>query len=116
MTTEPVHDAYTNRTAAHTSAPWTIHWGTAQGGEGHWIMDANDNCELSRIAMVAFHDDTSHHETRANAKLIAAAPELLAALIACSDQLAGWVDSGSLDDTDHAAIRMARRAICKAMD
>jgi len=99
---------------AHTAAPWSIHWGTAQGGDGHWIMDSQDMCELSRIAMVAFHDDTSGDETRANAKLIAAAPELLAALIACSDQLAGWVDAGSLDNADHAAVRMARKAIAKA--
>lgn len=63
----------------HTAAPWSIHWGMAQGGDGHWIMDSTDHGELSRVAMVAFHDDTPG-ETRANALLIAAAPELLAAI------------------------------------
>lgn len=98
---------------AHTAAPWSIHWGTAQGGDGHWIMDFQDNCELSRVAMVAFHDDTSGDETRANAKLIAAAPELLAALIACSDQLSARTLLNP-DFADHTAVRMARRAIAKA--
>ena len=65
--------------AAHTPAPWRIEWNTAQGGEGHYITDINDMGEISRIAAVLFHDDTDG-ETRANARLIAAAPELLAAL------------------------------------
>jgi hypothetical protein len=98
----------------HTDSPWAIHWGTAQGGDGHWIVDSQDNCELSRVAMVAFHDDKSGGETRANARLIAASPDLLAALVACRDQLAGWVDSGSLDDSDFYAIKMADAAIRKA--
>jgi hypothetical protein len=98
----------------HTAAPWMIHWGTAQGGEGHWIMDSQDMGELSRVAMVAFHDDANGDETRANARLMAAAPELLLALVACRDQLAAWVDGGSLDTADHAAVRMAAAAIQKA--
>jgi hypothetical protein len=101
-------------TMKHTAAPWTIHWGMAQGGDGHWIMDAQDHGELSRIAMVAFHDDTSGDETRANAKVIGAAPELLAALMICCDQLAGWVDSGSGDARDFWAVKMAKAAIEKA--
>ena len=95
----------------HTAAPWSIHWGAAQGGDGHWIVDSKDLCELSRIALVAFHDDESGDETRANARLIAAAPELLSALIACRDQLAGWVDSGSSDNADFYAIKQADAAI-----
>lgn len=100
----------------HTDSPWAIHWGTAQGGDGHWIVDSQDHGELSRIAMVAFHDDKSGDETRANAKLIAAAPELIAALIACHDRLAEWVDSGSMDDADFYAVKMAKAAISKATD
>lgn len=99
----------------HTTGPWSIHWGMAQGGDGHWIMDAQDHGELSRIAMVAFHDDTSGDETKQNARLIAAAPDLLAALIACHDQLDGWVMEGSLDPLDAAAVNMAREAIGKAV-
>lgn len=100
---------------SHTAAPWTIHWNMAQGGDGHWIMDAQDHGELSRVAMVAFHDDQSGDETRSNARLIAAAPDLLAALIACHDQLDGWLMEGSSDPLDAAAVRMAREAIGKAV-
>jgi hypothetical protein len=99
----------------HTAGPWSIHWGMAQGGDGHWIMDSQDMGELSRIAMVAFHDDASGDETKQNARLIAAAPELLAALVACHDQLDGWVMEGSLDAMDAAAVNMARAAIGKAI-
>lgn len=62
--------------AAHTPGPWQIEWNVAQGGEGHYITDSNDMGELSRIAAVLFHDDADG-ETRANARLIAAAPDLL---------------------------------------
>ncbi len=66
-------------TMKHTPRPWSIHWGTAQGGSGHHIVDDTDHGELSRIATVLFHDD-AEGETKANARLIAAAPDLLAAL------------------------------------
>ena len=62
----------------HTSTPWDINWGTAHDGESHHIVDGKDFGHLSIIAMVKFHDDTEG-ETRANAHLIAAAPDLLAA-------------------------------------
>ena len=64
--------------AAHTPAPWLIEWNAAQSGEGHYITDSKDMVELSRIAAVLFHDDADG-ETRANARLLAAAPELLEA-------------------------------------
>ncbi len=98
----------------HTAAPWSIEWGTAQGGDGHWVVDSQDLGPLSRVAMVAFHDDKNDGETKANARLIAAAPELLEAIIACCDQLDGWVMEGSLDPADAAAVRLARGAISKA--
>ena len=62
-----------------TPGSWLIEWNAAQGGEGHYITDSKDMGELSRIAAVLFHDDADG-ETRANARLIAAAPDLLAAL------------------------------------
>lgn len=73
--------------AAHTPAPWLIEWNAAQGGEGHYIKDSQDTGELSRIAAVLFHDDADG-ETRANARLIAAAPDLLAALVTAESLLA----------------------------
>lgn len=104
----------------HTSAPWTIHWGAAQGGDGHWIMDPSDMGELSRIAMVAFHDDKNGDETRANARLIAAAPDLLAGIdqvcAALETLMAQHGDSMSGADkaSRYAAIGAARRAQANA--
>ena len=46
----------------HTPGPWRIEWEMAHGG-------------LSVVATIHFHDDTE-----ANARLVAAAPELLEAL------------------------------------
>ena len=89
--------------AAHTPAPWQIEWNVAQGGEGHYITDSKDMAELSRIAAVLFHDDADG-ETRANARLLAAAPDLLAALI------------GVVKVADRATVEFdaARAAIAKA--
>ena len=98
----------------HTATPWTIHWGMAQGGDGPWIMDAQDHGDLSRIAMVAFHDDTSGDETRANAKVIAAAPEMLASLIACVEWLGAIVPAEFLNEYDRHVLRTAAEVIEKA--
>ena len=89
--------------AAHTPGPWQIEWNVAQGGEGHYITDSKDMAELSRIAAVLFHDDADG-ETRANARLLAAAPDLLAALI------------GVVKVADRATVEFdaARAAIAKA--
>ena len=89
--------------AAHTPGPWLIEWNAAQSGEGHYITDSKDMVELSRIAAVLFHDDADG-ETRANARLLAAAPDLLAALI------------GVVKVADRATVEFdaARAAIAKA--
>ena len=65
--------------AQHTPAPWHVEWSMRDGGEAHTIVDNRDMLGLSVIATVHFHDDTEG-ETKANARLIAAAPELLEAL------------------------------------
>ena len=88
----------------HTPGPWSVTWGTAQGGEGHHIMDSTgiDN-GLSIVAVVGFHDD-SEGETKANARLIAAAPDLLAAL---KMALEAPDDDRSWEDDAIAAIKKA---------
>lgn len=64
----------------HTKGPWDISWGTYQDGEGHEVCEYRKQGQpLACIAKVCFHDDQAG-ETKANARLIAAAPELLAAL------------------------------------
>ena len=95
---------------SHTPGPWTVHWGMAQGGEGHFIMDSRDLQQFSHIATVTFHDD--ENDTKANARLIAAAPELLEAC----QMLVALEDSGAHDaDTRwKRARRDMRAAIAKA--
>ncbi len=95
--------------AAHTPAPWLIEWNAAQSGEGHYITDSKDMVELSRIAAVLFHDDADG-ETRANARLLAAAPELLEA---CK-RMIEWDDRKHDHPQRQAAYRNARAAIAKA--
>ena len=97
--------------AAHTPAPWQIEWNVAQGGEGHYIKDSQDTGELSRIAAVLFHDDADG-ETRANARLLAAAPDLLEALIQITCQLERVGDT--CEHKDGQFISAARAAIAKA--
>lgn len=101
-------------TVKHTPRPWSIHWGTAQGGSGHHIVDGTDHGELSRIATVLFHDD-AEGETNANARLIAAAPDLLEALQSAHDALLVSYPLHSIDmDKRGAILGWARAAIAKA--
>lgn len=101
-------------TAKHTPGPWSIHWGTAQSGSGHHIVDSSDMGELSRIATVLFHDDTDG-ETAANAHLVAAAPDLLEALQSAHEVLLVSYPLHSIDmDRRGAILEQARAAIAKA--
>lgn len=52
-----------------------------------------------------------HEVTGDSARLIAAAPSLLNALKVCRSRLAEWVDSGSADDADFEAVKLADAAI-----
>lgn len=97
----------------HTPGPWEPRyespgspWAAIVSPARRRETDAEHRvCEL-RVA------DPEH---TANARLIAAAPELLAALQACHRQLADWVDQGSTDDRDFEACKLARAAIEKAV-
>jgi NADPH-dependent glutamate synthase beta subunit-like oxidoreductase len=57
---------------------------------------------------------TSGDETRANAKVIAAAPEMLASLIACVEWLGAIVPAESLNEYDRHVLRTAAEVIEKA--
>ena len=100
--------------AAHTPAPWLIEWNAAQGGEGHYIKDSQDTGELSRIAAVLFHDDADG-ETRANAHLIASAPQLLEALQTTAANLRSWkaANGGGIKTFD-SWLEVVEEAIAKA--
>ena len=109
----------------HTPGPWNIEWGMAQGGEGHHVVDGRDMNELSVVATVHFHDD-AEGETKDNAHLIAAAPDLLAALKSIAAD-APSVKPSRVDSDNHGDMRdnaaemehyrlaqIARAAIAKA--
>ena len=100
--------------AAHTPAPWQIEWNAAQSGEGHYITDSNDMGELSRIAAVLFHDDADG-ETRANARLLASAPQLLEALQTTAANLRSWkaANGGGIKTFD-SWLEVVEEAIAKA--
>jgi len=62
--------------------------------------DSHDICEMNHAG--------GEGTERANAALIAAAPHLWLALVACRNQLATWVNTQVVDDErDHAAIKLA---------
>ena len=92
----------------HTPGPWTIEKSTRTDHHiiagRRWIATASNH---------DFHPTQKENErTIANARLIAAAPDLLAALVA----LVGEADLGEvdLDDDDRAKLEQARAAIAKA--
>lgn len=94
-------------TAAHTPGPWEF--GYANNYDGYWIAPFGTLPTLGAVRNVQRHDGTWAHvstincfnfpgSTEANARLIAAAPELLDH---CIKALAAWEGTGPsilLDD------------------
>ena len=92
--------------SAHTPGPWfhsnTSMWGcvtTKPDGHGHVVAEV-DSPHTGKGRL----DHNRTEETKANARLIAAAPDLLAALKAVAATMA----------TDHVAYFETQRAIAKA--
>ena len=93
--------------AAHTPGPWFVApSGTTVHDKRVWFDEHGARCgDTPNICIDA--------ETPANARLIAAAPELLAALETAYMALIGYLPAHRNDVTD-AAIGAARAAIAKA--
>lgn len=108
--------------ANHTPGPWHKWSGVHPDGRHYWVIGPGDGFPAIGIANVEQLPATrsgepcNRLELHYNAALVSAAPELLEALIACRDRLAEWVDSGSPDYDDHAAVRMATKAIERATE
>jgi hypothetical protein len=105
--------------AEHTPGPWEV------GGVGNTcVTPSTDKQERICVCWDTFPkqlDDGSWEdhtqEIQANARLIAAAPELLAALKECRDRLSDWVECSDRNEDvadDNAALEMAIAAIAKA--
>lgn len=91
--------------SAHTPGPWKFH---EQG-------DANDYCLLTHennwVISFRQNGEMRNAEQRANAQLIAAAPDLLAALQSMEMALTGYTHQ---NDITANALAQCRTAIAKA--
>lgn len=96
--------------AAHTPGPWKFGKElTARSGE--WLVSFDAGSKGRGIAIAETRAGSGNEE--ANARLIAAAPELLAALERAYMALIGYLPAHRNDVTD-AAIGAAHAAITKA--
>lgn len=104
--------------ATHTQGPWTVtdDGYAITGADGGTLIVETTKANWENLAAAAAQGSTlaQKHlpEVEANARLIAAAPELLAAL----EALVGEADLGEvdLDDDDRIKLDNARAAIAKA--
>lgn len=102
----------TSKSSAHTPAPWHLYDGDADwlhvcDADQHWLADIG----------ISNDGDVDPEESDANAHLIAAAPELLAALKTLSDSMCMAEEAEHLlecDDAKSCSLCIARAAIAKA--
>ena len=99
--------------STHTPGPWTIHSEAANAASGSPI-----NSEIRGGHHVVVRLGTMHADsTKANARLIAAAPDLLAALLEisrCCDERASFDGDPAMKRWCAATSEVARAAIAKA--
>ena len=98
--------------AKHTKGPWCVdagHRGTA------WNIDTADDQIAIALAQQLVGDDLHQTKRAANARLIAAAPDLLEALEVLYNETADYITINHLGDIHHnQSMRAARNAIAKA--
>lgn len=95
----------------HTPGPWELD--ESLRGNSYTAISGEDWIELATVVTRMKSSDEYSPEGLANARLIAAAPELLAAL---EDMFALFADHAQYDEDGHeaAAVAVARAAIAKA--
>ena len=102
-------------TNKHSKGPWAVSWNTLNGGEAHGIY-ASGEMDLTdfRIATVNWYptmNQEADEETgKGNARLIAAAPELLQALVNMVVYF-GTVPGMNRSEPQELVIKEARRLI-----
>lgn len=97
--------------AKHTPAPWHVCTGNHETF-GNVLNIAAQEGDVPAICVISNVEDATE-EDRANARLIAAAPDLLEALKAMLDAEPGYGWGGS-SEAEIAAQELARAAIAKA--
>lgn len=95
----------------HSKGPWETDGRVSPAGAGYLDIV----CPKGRIAMMDCEADAFWAaELEANANLIAAAPDMLAALERAYQKLGFWMDDDKWDDSDEAAMVQIWSAISKA--
>lgn len=100
-------------TAKHTPGPWKV-WKSFEGpdawGQDYYSLSIHDMASMSKIATVeSWHGKNESAESERNADLMAAAPDLLAALEAMIREFdVDFIEHGSIE------IKQARAAISRA--
>jgi len=95
----------------YTSGPWAASEQYRQLGQAVWFVTANNAPEGQRLPA-----ECSGPNAAANARLVAAAPELLEAVLDCITQLINFTkdDCGHTDHLVIDAITQGRAAVAKA--
>ena len=95
-----------NKDTKYTPGPWSA--GSTCTRDGHHEVFGSDDCLVASVpSVVTEYEGNVRRPARANAKLIAAAPDLLAALKA-------MVKVDAEDGADDEYLHDARAAIAKA--
>ena len=99
----------------HTQEPWTYELKSYENGESFFqIIGTPNGLEENIPHRGAFIAKVTGNKERrkANARLIAAAPDLLAALKLCADKLALWPEGSNPEF--FPSLKAARAALAKA--
>lgn len=106
-------------TTAHTPGPWTVQpHGREPDHEYGWTIKGSNGSDAAAIPYMGWHDRKTHERYEANAHLVAAAPDLLAA---CKEMDAVFVNvnGSSIDFAKTIELEGAmvgiRAAIARAM-
>lgn len=99
--------------AAHTPGPWVVWTANEEIGS---VTTADGMIAIAQAQQTRrIFKESDHDERRANARLIAAAPDLLAALQRLHDDTADYVRINNLGDPyQNKNMRDARDALVKA--
>ena len=100
-------DAATLHPVVHTPGPWIVHGGPGRLHHYLAVIDSIPDVDGKVVANCICHVATTNEDSDANSRLIAAAPDLLAA---CKRYLDAMDRYGHPDKTD----RLMRAAIEKA--
>jgi hypothetical protein len=95
-------------TQPHIPGPWHV-----EQNEDGLVIHSDDGTEICEVTGQTF-DEYAEEETEANAKLIAAAPELLDALKMAECVIENYKDELDEADEDVPALAEIRAAIAKA--